>query len=106
MELALNMGVGAWALVFAVALVFGLLAQFIGETRTGFEWLVDGVAFALGAVVASEFIISWRAIEPVWDNLALVPALVGGLVLGIVVELATRLVTGGTYRSSGRPMSA
>ena len=106
MELALNMGVGAWALVFAVALVFGLVAQFIGETRTGYEWVVDGVAFALGAVVASEFIIGWRAIEPVWDNLALIPAVVGGLVLGIVVELATRLVTGGTYTSSHGPMSA
>jgi hypothetical protein len=106
MELALNMGVGAWALVFAVALVFGLAAQFIGEARTGYEWFVDGVAFALGAVVASEFVIGWRAIEPVWDNLALVPALIGGLVVGVVIELATRLVTGGSYRGSGRPMSA
>jgi hypothetical protein len=40
----------------------------------------------------------------VWDGLALVPALIGGLVVGGVVEVATRYMTGGTY--SGRPISA
>jgi hypothetical protein len=54
--------------------------------------------------VASEFIVAWRTFEPVWDGLALVPALLGGLVVGIIVEVATRRLTGGTY--SGRPMAA
>ena len=106
MELAVNMGVGAWALVIIAAVAFGLVAQFIGEARTGFEWVVDAIAFGIGAVVASEFIVAWRATGPVWDEMALVPALAGGLVLGVVVELITRLVTGGTYRSSHGPMSA
>jgi hypothetical protein len=34
---------------------------------------------------------------PVVDGLALVPALAGGLVVGLVVEFATRYVTGGHY---------
>jgi len=106
MELELNMGVGAWALVIIAAVAFGLVAQFIGEARTGFEWFVDAIAFGIGAVVASEFVIAWQAVGPVWDEMALVPALLGGLVLGVVVELITRLVTGGTYRSSQGPMSA
>jgi hypothetical protein len=38
----------------------------------------------------------------VFEGLAIVPALIGGLVLGVVVEVATRLITGGTY--TGRPM--
>jgi hypothetical protein len=54
--------------------------------------------------VASEFIIGWQAFEPVFDGLALVPALIGGLVVGLIVEVTTRLVTGGTY--TGHPMSA
>jgi uncharacterized membrane protein YeaQ/YmgE (transglycosylase-associated protein family) len=106
MELAVNMGLGGGVLVIVAAIGFGLVAQFIGETRTGAEWFVDAIAFGLGAVVASEFIISWRTVDPVWDNLALIPALVGGLVVGVILELATRLATGGTYRSTGRPMSA
>lgn len=103
MELAINMGIGGGLVLLAGALLFGVVAQFIGEARTGFEWLVDGIAAALGAVVASEFIISARTFDPVWDGLAIVPALIGGLVLGIVVELATRYLTGGRYTT--RPMA-
>jgi hypothetical protein len=47
--------------------------------------------------VASEFIVAWQAYGPMFDGLAIVPALVGGLFLGVVAEVATRLVTGGRY---------
>jgi hypothetical protein len=104
MEFAVALGIGGALVLIAGAIVFGVVAQFIGATRTGYEWLVDAVAVGIGALVASEFIIGWQAFAPVFDGLALVPALVGGLVLGVVVEVATRFVTGGTY--SGRPMSA
>ncbi len=97
MEFAIDFGIGAWVLVIAGALVFGIIAQFIGETRTGFEWVADAIGFGIGAVVASEFIVALQATGPVWDGLALVPALVGGLVLGMVVEVTTRYLTGGTY---------
>jgi hypothetical protein len=105
MELAINLGLGGWLVVLAGALLFGVIAQFIGETRTGYEWLVDGIAAALGAVIASEFIISARTWEPVWDGLAIVPALIGGLVLGIAVEVVTRFLTGGRY-TTAHPMAA
>jgi hypothetical protein len=97
MEFSIALGVGGWLVLLAGALLFGVVAQFVGETRTGFEWLADGIAAAIGAVVASEFIISTRTFEPVWDGLAIVPALIGGLALGIVVELVTRFLTGGRY---------
>lgn len=104
MELAINLGFGGWILLIVGAVVFGVVAQFIGEARTGYEWLVDGIAAAFGAIIASEFIVGLQAFAPVWDGLALVPALAGGLVLGVIVELATRYLTGGTY--THRPMSA
>lgn len=104
MELAISLGLGGWILVILGALVFGVIAQFIGETRTGYEWLVDGVAAFVGAIVASEFIIAWQTFAPVWDGLALVPALIGALVVGVIVEVATRYVTGGTYMH--RPTAA
>ena len=104
MEFAISLGLGGWILLIVGALLFGVVAQFVGETRTGFEWLVDGIAAAIGALAASEFIVSWRTFEPTWDGLALVPALLGGVAIGLVVEVTTRYMTGGTY--SGRPMSA
>jgi hypothetical protein len=104
MEIGIALGVGGWLVLFAGALLFGVVAQFIGEARTGYEWLADAVGAALGAVVASEFILSTRTFEPVWDGLAIVPALIGGLVLGIVVEVITRYMTGGRY-TTHRPMA-
>lgn len=106
MDLTITLGYGAWALLIAAALVFGIIAQYVGETRTGYEWLVDAIAFGVGALVASEFVTGWRAIQPVWDQMALVPAVLGGLVLGIVAEVVTRFTTGGTYTTHHRPMSA
>ena len=106
MEFSITLGIGAWVLIVAAAVVFGLIAQYVGETRTGFEWLVDAIAFFVGAVVASEFIVDFRTIQPVWDELALGPALAGGLVVGVVVEVVTRLTTGGSYTAHHRPTPA
>jgi len=95
MEFAIALGFGGWALLIVGAVIFGVVAQFIGQTRSGFEWVVAGIAAGFGALFASEFIVAWQAFEPVWDGLALVPALLGGLVVGIVVEVATRYLTVG-----------
>jgi uncharacterized membrane protein YeaQ/YmgE (transglycosylase-associated protein family) len=103
-EFAISLGIGGWIALIGAALVFGVVAQLIGETRTGYEWLVDAIAFGIGALVASEFIVGARTFEPVWDGLALVPALAGGLIVGTVVEVATRFLTGGHY--TGHPASA
>jgi uncharacterized membrane protein YeaQ/YmgE (transglycosylase-associated protein family) len=104
MEFAIGLGIGGGVLLIVGALVFGVLAQSVGETRSGYEWLVDAIAAGLGALVASEFIVGWQAFEPVWDGLALIPAVVGGVVLGLIAEVATRYLTGGSY--SGRAVSA
>jgi uncharacterized membrane protein YeaQ/YmgE (transglycosylase-associated protein family) len=104
MEFAIDLGLGGWMLLIVGALLFGVIAQFVGETRTGYEWLGDAIAAGIGALVASEFIVALQSIGPVWDGLALVPALAGAVVVGMIVEIATRYMTGGTY--FGRPMSA
>jgi uncharacterized membrane protein YeaQ/YmgE (transglycosylase-associated protein family) len=104
MEFAISLGLGAWIVLIVGALAFGVAAQLIGETRSGYEWLIDAIAFAIGALVASEFLVGARTFEPVWEGLALVPALIGGLVLGAVVEVVTRTLTGGSY--TGHPASA
>jgi hypothetical protein len=104
MEFVLSIGLGGWALLVVGALVFGVAAHLFGEPRFAYEWLIDAIGAFAGALVASEFIVAWRTIEPVWDGVALLPALLGGVVVGLVVAIVTRLVTGGTYLE--RPMSA
>lgn len=97
MEFTIDIALLGWVVAIAAALIFGALVQFIGDVRLGYEWLVAGVAFFVGAIVASEFITAWRTFEPVWEGLALVPALAGGLVIGIAVDVVTRLASGGHY---------
>jgi len=97
MELAISLGLLGWIAVIVGALIFGVVAQLIGETRTGYEWLVDAIGAGIGAIVASEFIVAWQSWGPMFDGLAIVPALIGGLVVGVVVEVVTRYLTGGNY---------
>jgi uncharacterized membrane protein YeaQ/YmgE (transglycosylase-associated protein family) len=96
-ELAITLGLGGWILLIGASLVFGAIAQFVGETRTGWEGVLDAFAFGVGALIGSEFIVAMQTYGPVWDGLALVPALVGGLIVGLIVELSTRYVTHGSY---------
>ena len=97
MELAISLGLLGWIAVIVGALIFGVVAQLIGETRTGYEWFVDAIGAGVRAIVASEFIVAWQSWGPMFDGLAIVPALIGGLVVGVVVEVVTRYLTGGNY---------
>lgn len=104
MEFAIEMGITGWAVLLVGAFLFGVIAQFVGETRTGYEWLIDAVAAAIGALITSEFLTGWRGVDPVVDGLAILPALAGGLVLGVIADMVTRYATGGRYM--GHPMAA
>jgi uncharacterized membrane protein YeaQ/YmgE (transglycosylase-associated protein family) len=97
MDFSFDVGIWGWLILIVGAVVLGIIAQLIGDARFGYEWVVSGVGAFVGAFVASEFIIDWRSYQPVFDNLALIPALMGGVVVGIVVAVATRFLTGGTY---------
>ena len=37
MEFAITLGIVGWIVLVVGALAFGVIAQFVGETRTGFE---------------------------------------------------------------------
>lgn len=73
------------------AAVLGLIGQFaIPGARFGYEWIATGVGALVGGYVASE------VINPTgWSDaggLLIVPALVGGVVLGVIVWLVARNV--------------
>ncbi len=104
MEFVTDIQLAGWILLIGGSLVFGVIAQFVGRTGTGWEWLIDAIGAFIGAVVASELVIAFQTVGPMWEGLALVPALIGGLTVGILVDVATRYVTHGS--PFGRPMAA
>lgn len=93
MEFTFSMGLWGAALLAIASVVFGVVIYVYGNPRFGLEWLITSIAAFVGAFVASEFIVGLRTWEPVLDGLALVPALVGGVVIGGIVAIAARLTS-------------
>ena len=93
----LDMGIGAFAIVVVAALVLGVLVQLYLNPKTGYEWLIVGVGASIGAWFASE--ITWTQwftgltdLGPQVDGLLIIPAVIGGLLIGTIVEAVARTV--------------
>lgn len=95
----LDMGLGAFAVVIVAALVLGFLVQMFLKPKTPYEWLITGVGAAVGGWLASE--ITWTQwftgltdLGPQFDGLLIIPAVIGGIVIGAIVEGIARVVEG------------
>ncbi len=93
----LDMGIGAFAVVIVAALILGALVQLYLRPKTPYEWVIAGAGAGVGAWLASE--ITWTQwftgltdLGPQFDGLLIIPAVIGGLVLGAIVEGVARLV--------------
>ena len=84
-----------------VSLVIGIIFYAFGDPQFEFEWLVSATAAFVGGFVASEFVIAFTAWEPVFDGLALIPALVGVFVVGGLAAGVTRFLTGEPLATTG-----
>lgn len=97
MDFTTDIGIYAAISLAVGALVFGVLLQLIGDVRFGFEWVITAVAAFAGGFVCAEWITSFRGVDPVWDNMAVIPAAGGLLVVGVVVDAIIRFATHGSY---------
>lgn len=95
----LDMGIGAFLVVIIAALVLGFLAQVFLKPKTPYEWLITGAGAGVGGWLASE--ITWTQwftgltdLGPQFDGLLIVPAVIGGLVIGALFEGVARVVEG------------
>lgn len=82
--------VGVIILVVGAA-VLGLIGQYLfSGARLTYEWVVTGIGALVGGFVASEVINPTNWADA--GGLLLVPALIGGLVGGVIVWIAVRNV--------------
>jgi uncharacterized membrane protein YeaQ/YmgE (transglycosylase-associated protein family) len=79
------------------AIIVGAIAQYIGRTVIGYEWIFAATGALVGGWLGSEAFGAVSTWGPAIDGLYLVPALIGGVFLGAVVDAVARLLTGGTY---------
>jgi len=100
-----GMSLFAAILLIAGALLIGVLASFIGDVRVGWEWAVTAAAALVGGYVASEAFGGASTWGPVFEGLYIVPAAIGGVVLGVFVDAVSRYSTAGSYvRHEARPI--
>ena len=89
-------GVAALMLVLG-ALILGAIAQVIGRVVVGYEWIFTALAALVGGWIGSEALGTLSTWGPVFDDLYILPALIGGIVLGGLVDVVVRRSTGGSY---------
>jgi uncharacterized membrane protein YeaQ/YmgE (transglycosylase-associated protein family) len=101
-----NVGMSAFAAVLLVvgAVIIGVIPQFIGEPKLRYEWIFPMAAVLAGGYIGSEALGTLSTVGPVFEGLYVVPALVGGVVLGAVVDVIVRFASGGTYLHEPRPI--
>ena len=101
-----NVGMGNLAAILLVggAIIIGVIAQLVGETRTGWEWLVAGTGALVGGYLGSEAFGTASTWGPMVESLYVLPALIGAVVVGGVADIFVRTVTGGSYVHHARPI--
>jgi hypothetical protein len=93
MDFAITIGVLGWVLLVLGALAVGVVIALIGRGAGSYEWALNSVGAAVGAVIGSEFIVGLRTIGPAVDGVTVVPAAVGGIILAVVLAAIARFIT-------------
>jgi uncharacterized membrane protein YeaQ/YmgE (transglycosylase-associated protein family) len=74
-----------WAVLIVGGLVIGVAAQWLLKSDWPYRWVITAIAAVIGAWISSEVIFTtWT---PVFEGITVWPAVIGGLVVGIVVDL-------------------
>ena len=93
MEFTFELGFMGLVIMTIGSVAVGVLFYLVGNPELRFEWLATAIGAFIGGFIASEFVLAFRDFEPVYDGLAVVPALIGGLIVGGVVAGAARVLT-------------
>lgn len=92
-----DLGLQGLAILGALSLGFGVIAHLVGaKATTQWLWLIAAAGSFIGGLLVSEVMFATATedqIQPIIDGLAFDEALLGGLVVGVAVVLATWLVT-------------
>jgi hypothetical protein len=106
MDLSFDVTLAGLVALIVGAVVFALLMSVVGADPAPYGALgvlVTGVATFIGAFIATEYL-GLGAFEPVAEGVAVVPAIVGGLLAGGAVEIVARYVHGGTSVHGPHPI--
>jgi uncharacterized membrane protein YeaQ/YmgE (transglycosylase-associated protein family) len=86
------MEVWGWIILIVGAFLIGLVAQFLPQARSYYDWLIVGVAAGIGGFIGSELLGGLSAWGPEYQGLYLLPALIGAVILAVIADSVERYV--------------
>jgi uncharacterized membrane protein YeaQ/YmgE (transglycosylase-associated protein family) len=92
-----GMNLGEAIILVLGAIVIAAVAQYIGRVSFGYEWVFTGIAALVGGWLGSEAFGTLSTWGPALEGLYILPALIGAIVLGAVVDAVVRFSSGGAY---------
>jgi phosphatidylserine synthase len=101
-----DLGFQGLAILLALAVVVGIVAQFVGGADTPWAGLIAGAASFVGGLFVSEVMFAGATeaeIQPVIDGLAFDEAMLGTIVVGVVVTFLTRYFARGANINRQHP---
>jgi len=93
MEFTFALGFLGAAVLILGSIAIGIAFYVFGDPQFNLEWVVTAIGAFIGGFVTSELVIGLRDYQPVYDGLALVPAVIGGVIVGGIVAAITRFLT-------------
>lgn len=101
-----GVGMSAYAAILLVlgAILLGTIAHFIGEVRTAWEGPIVAVAALIGGYLGSEAFGTFSTWGYEFEGLYVLPALIVGVLFGVVADVTVRFLTEGSYVARPRPI--
>ena len=84
------MGISAIVILLLAALAIAFRIQTFGTDEPNFRWLGTGLLAAIGGYLASEFLGPVSAWGWQWDGMAVLPAMIAVVLVGVLAEAAMR----------------
>ena|SRR5689334_6707265 len=95
MDFSINIEWPAAVVLVIGSLGIGVLAQMYGTPAGTWEFVGTAIGAFVGAVIGSEFFVGLRTGEPLWGGVSWMPALAGGIVVGLITTVVMRLFAHG-----------
>jgi uncharacterized membrane protein YeaQ/YmgE (transglycosylase-associated protein family) len=92
-----GMNLGEVFVLIAGAAVIAAVLQNVGRAGTGYEWVFTFIAALAGGWLGSEAFAEFSTWGLAMEGLYLVPALIGAVILGVLVDAAVRYIGHGSY---------
>lgn len=101
-----DVGMSAYAAILLVAgaILIGVVSHFVGDVTTGWEGPIVAVAALIGGYLGSEAFGAFSTWGYAFEGLYVLPAVIGGVVLGAVTDAVVRFTTEGSYVHHARPV--